>query len=400
MFITLNSVGLLARQIPTDRRNPAGFYINLQSTPFVTPVHELGHRLAKIDSLPYAQLMSSAGYLVMQKILQNLVITIFLATAFLAGCSSDSDAPMGELTLRLTDLPLDVNNIDSVCVAFNRITVHHVEQGEISIDYLPTPEQMSDETHCPMNGGTVRPVKLNALAGPVSVALAESFQVPSGRISWIRLHFVPGESVVIRKDAGFPYALNCNSCEPTDNNDGRGFKLVRSFDIPVNGNLALMVDIDLRRSLAFRPNAGEYNLNPTARIDIDDTLGGISGMVDESLIVEPGTIFDGSAVTDTGCAVYFYEAGTGPDDYFEDRVETSPVITTASVRYDIATGLYRYVTATLPGGTESDPILYNAALTCDLDDAEVDEELSFGPLIEDIAVVGGMMTLDVDFLAP
>jgi hypothetical protein len=329
----------------------------------------------------------------MQRISQNFLLTVFLITAGLAGCSSDSQVPMGELTLRLTDLPLDVNNIDSVCIAFNRITVHHTEQGDISIDYAPTPAQMSDETHCPIGEGTVRPVKLNALAGSLSVALAESFQVPAGRITWIRLHFVPDESVVIEKDM-LSYPVNCNSCEPTANNDGRGFKLVQSFDIPVNGNLAVMVDIDLRRSLSFRPNDQEYNLNPTARVEIDESLGGITGTVDGSLIVEPGAQFDGGEITDTGCAVYFYEAGVEPDDYFDDQELMSPVITTASVRYDVATGLYRYVTATLPGGTEEVPVDYSIALTCDLDDATTNENLTFVLRDPDtpVGVVGGLTT--------
>jgi hypothetical protein len=330
----------------------------------------------------------------MRRIALGLLLSIFLTGSFLSACSdSGSSTPTGELTLRLTDLPLELTKVDSVCIAFNRITIHHVEEGEISFDYAPPEEQVSDETHCPDIGGPVRPVKLNALEGSLSVALAESFQVPAGRITWIRLHFIPEASTVIYGDNMLPYPINCTSCEPTDDNIGRGFKLVQSFHVPENGNLALMIDIDLRRSLAFQPNNEEFRLNPTARVEIDESLGGIAGAVAESLIVDPGALYDGTNL-DTGCAVYIYDNGDGPEDYFDDPQET--VITTVSVRYDIATGLYRYVTSTLPGGTESVPVLYSAALTCDLDDATENEDLTFVGPKDDIEVVGGLTT-EVNF---
>ena len=210
-----------------------------------------------------------------------LVVTTVLSACGGGGGSSPQTAP---LTLRVTDSPIDPELIDAVCIRFTRITVHYAGQDEVTLDYNPLPSQVGPTTHC-MTGtvwngqSPVPPVRLSALGGPLTVALAESLQVPVGRVTWIRLHFATGSYVI--ETIGGQHPLACPSCEPTDNNAGRGFKLNRTFEVE-SGGLALTVDIDLLKSL--HEDSTGYVLRPTARIENTAELGTIAGRVDEGLI--------------------------------------------------------------------------------------------------------------------
>lgn len=298
-------------------------------------------------------------------------VLISSVAIFALGCSSGSDSSpeMAPLTLTITDAPVNLAEVDQVCVDFNRITLHYAGEDDVLLDYNPLPSQVRSETHCTTGtwDGTlpVPPIKLDALGGPLTVALAESMQVPVGRITWIRLHFTGGSFV--RDDLGGEHDLRCPSCDVTDNNDGRGFKLNRAFAVTTEG-LAVTVDVDLHKSL--HQNASGYVLRPTARIEVDETLGTIAGDVHEGIINSAGGMpFSGTDV-DTGCAVYIY---AGHDTTPEDHYDGSTVISTARVRYDLASGLYGYAAGALFGGTEGAPERYTAALTCDGDDPLVNE---------------------------
>ena len=295
-----------------------------------------------------------------------LVVTTILSAC--GGGGGGSPPQTAPLTLRVTDSPIDQTLIDAVCIRFTRVTVHYAGQDEVTLDYNPLPSQVSSATHCMTsnvwNGQSpVPPVRLSALGGPLTVALAESLQVPVGRITWIRLHFATG-SYVIETNGG-ERALTCASCEPTDNNAGRGFKLNRTFELE-SGGLALTVDIDLLNSL--HEDSGGYALRPTARIENTAELGTIAGLVADSRI-PPASRYVGTLV-ETGCAVYVYN-GHDPtivDDYHS----SSAVVSSARVRYSLALGRYAYAAGALPGGTVAQPKPYTVALTCDADDPLLD----------------------------
>jgi hypothetical protein len=308
------------------------------------------------------------------------------------GSSSSSPVETGPLTVSVTDLPVNSTTIARVCVDFNRITVHYAGQADVVLDYDPLPSQVTPATHCtpavpPWDGTPPVPaVWLDALGGPLTVALAESAQIPVGRITWMRLHFT-GESYVLDNWGG-EHDLRCPSCEETDNNDGRGFKLVDTFEVDSNG-LVLTVDIDLRKSL--HKDGSGYVLRPTARVERSETLGAIAGDVDAGLIPEQGGMAFTGADLDTGCAAYIYAGhDITPDDYFEG----SPVFATAAVRYNEGTGLYRYAAGGIPGGTDASPLPYTVALSCDsddplFDDSETDVSFTAG---QNANVVAGQTT--------
>ena len=307
----------------------------------------------------------------------------FLVTALtvlLAACSGGSSSPStGSLTLNVTDSAINTTAISAVCVSFSSITVHYASHPDVVVDYKPLPSQVTSLTHCPVQGGwdgtgvwdgtgDVPPVRLNALGGTLTAALAESLQIPVGRVTWIRLQFT-GNSYVL-DSAGGTYDLQCPSCDVTDNNGGRGFKLNRTFQVTSSG-LALTVDIDLLKSL--HQDSSGYVLRPTARIEPDDTIGTIAGTVDSSVITQlNGMTYDGSTI-ETGCAAYIFPgASVTPDDYYDG----SPVYSTARVRYDMTTDpsapSYRYAAGALPAG------MYTVAITCSPDDPMTDNSNTAG----------------------
>jgi hypothetical protein len=320
-----------------------------------------------------------------------LVLSVSAILSACGGGGGESSPQTAPLTLQVTDSPIDPTQIEAVCIRFTGITVHYAGQNEVALNYDPLPSQVRPETHC-MTGSTwtgqapVPAVRLSALGGPLTVALAESLQVPVGRVTWIRLHFAT-ESYVLEATGG-QEDLTCPSCEPTDNNAGRGFKLNRTFEVG-SGGLALTVDIDLLKSL--HEDSSGYVLRPTARIENTAALGTIAGTVHESLIGSP---YDGTTV-ETGCAVYVFE---GPDAVVDDHHLSSTVLSSARVRYSETLGHYAYAAGALPGGTAAQPLQYTVALTCDPDDptADATTEVTFTPGQNAGVVVG--QTTGIDFV--
>jgi hypothetical protein len=301
-------------------------------------------------------------------------ICAFTIAALLTACggsSSSSPPATGPLSLQVVDAPLDTTLIDRVCIRFIAITVHYAGQPDVRIDYEPLPSQVTPETHCTLGWdgvAPVPPVRLDALSGALSVALVDSLQVPVGRITWIRLHFDTGSFVTDSMGGEFPLA--CPSCEITDNNTGRGFKLNRTFEMTSSG-LALTVDIDLLKSL--HQNADGYVLRPTARIEVNGSLGTVAGGVATDLLTFlGGELYEGGD-TDTNCAIYVFPGDmSAPDDF---HYGGSHVVSTAHVRYTTENAMfdYAYAAGALPVADNGAPLSYRVALTCDDDDPLEDD---------------------------
>ncbi|MEN8180230.1 MAG: DUF4382 domain-containing protein, partial [Pseudomonadota bacterium] len=248
-----------------------------------------------------------------------------------------------------------------VCIHFTGISLHHSEGDIIQIPYDPS--TYTDDTACINNLPSENAlsanntVALSSLQGELSVPLLDTEQVKAGRYNWIRLDI--DESLSYVRDSEGLKELQCPSCD----DEQSGLKLNRGIVVPASGEAHFMIDVDLAKSLNKQPS-GNYKLRPTLRlIDLAET-GKITGTVAASLI--PGTISD----TDTGCKIYVYEGHDAvPDDYHE----TDDVLTSAKVLYDADSTSYQYVAAFLPTDSTAGPAPYTVALTCDIDDMEVDQ---------------------------
>ena len=296
---------------------------------------------------------------------------IALLLSACGGGGGGGGASTGSLSLSVTDSP--VTEDVAVCIHFTGISLHHSDGDLIQIPYDSSTyydpadgciDNVDPNNLGPQDDPSKNAVALSALQGVLSVQLMDSQEVKAGRYTWIRLDVDESLSYVV--DSGGRKNLSCPSCSA----DQSGLKLIQGITVPAGGAANFMIDIDLAKSLNKQPS-GDYKLRPTLRlVDLSET-GTISGSVDGSLI--PGMISE----TDTGCRVYVYsDHDITPDDIHDG----DNVLTTAKVLYEPGTMTYRYVAAYLPTDSTTDPTPYTVALTCDADDAEVDQNNDPGNL--------------------
>ena len=167
-------------------------------------------------------------------------------------------------------------------------------------------------------------------------------------------------------DSNGPKDLSCPSCD----GEKSGLKLNRGITVPAGGVADFMIDIDLAKSLNKKPS-GDYQLRPTLRLVNMFETGKITGVVERTLITN-------SVIgSETGCSVYVY-AGHDviPDNYHP----LDTVLTSTKVVYDMDSGLYKYTAAYLQTDSGSDSTPYTVALTCAVDDSEVDQNNDPDPL--------------------
>ena len=281
--------------------------------------------------------------------------------------SKDNTVKTGTVDARIADAPVD--GAQSVMIHFTEVTLHG--PGGNTVVSITDPI-----TGTP--GRTIDLLKFQS--GQWSGFFNQT--VTAGNYSWIRLDLDLSKSYI--QINGAQYALACTSC--TNN----GFKLNRSFVVPADGTLTLMLDFDLRKSITL-PNTGSliYKLRPTVRIVEANISGNVTGSVDPTLISSLGGF--------TGCSVYAYTGLNAQlDDVYIPFTGSMPAgqnnpVATAPV---VSGNNYNYNVAYLPGGD------YTLAVTCDAenDQADSDDALNFSAPINTQVTAG--QTTTVDFPAP
>ncbi|MGA9033496.1 MAG: DUF4382 domain-containing protein [Sulfuricaulis sp.] len=272
-----------------------------------------------------------------------------------SGGGGSSGAGTGTLSLQITDGP--VETADNVLIQFSGLEIQAADGKRTTLYYCQDPADATktvlSDTACTTPPAT-KQLDLLALSGGQTDFLLDSFTLPSGHYSWIRLMVDtadPLDSYIVV--SGTPHELTIPSGMQT------GMKLNRGFDVPAGGSADFTIDFDLRKSVHMT-GTGDYMLRPTLRMVDNIMAGSISGTVDALLV--PG-----------GCtpAVYVFEgSGVTPDDI--DGIAADPV-STASVKLDISDGIYKYKAAFLEAGS------YSIAYICDAaaDDPTVDNALTF-----------------------
>jgi hypothetical protein len=296
------------------------------------------------------------------------------------GGGGGGDESTGSISVSVTDAPAPDDA--EVCIHFSGITLHHSDGDRITIPFDPS-TYVDDTDACADNVPSDAPppanpannaVNLSSLQGVLSVALADSIEVKAGFYNWIRLDVDESLSYVI--DSGGQWDLRCTSCD----GEKSGLKLNRGITVPAGGEAQFMIDIDLAKSLNKKPD-GNYQLRPTLRLVNLVETGNIIGTIDGGLITGP------VIGSETVCSVYVY-AGHDviPDDYHP----TDNVLTSTEVVYDTDSGLYEYTAAYLQTDSGNDPTAYTMALTCDTDDADINQNNDpLNPTITDVIFTDG-----------
>jgi hypothetical protein len=300
-----------------------------------------------------------------------LKLLIPVALAFLiTACSgsdggsssvSDSQSTSGRgLVLNITDAPVNDKDIAEVWVRFTEVIVHPADGSD---DIIHNVEDVTD----PNNILPYREIELKSLVGGKTMLLGE-IPLDAGDYSWIRLVIDPDNTRIV-ETSGADYLVKCPSCTQS------GFKLNREFTIDSTGWIDFTIDFDLRKSLTLRrPNQPrenlDYILRPTLRIlDTELASSFIHGLVEDQH----------SELDPDACWVYVYEGGADiitPDDICLDPdtsicPQTDRPLLEAQVQLDAGTGNYVYNTGLIYPG------LYTAALVCEADDPDVDDDLLF-----------------------
>ncbi len=321
----------------------------------------------------------------------NLVLTVALCF-YLAACGTDSSSgnhnesigfggkPTPGVTvssddnsisnragfsLRLTDAPVD--DLARVVVQFTAVEMKR-EEGGWFLYTLPAPQ----------------PIDLLALHGLTTADLLLHMAIEPDVYKQIRfiVDDTPMANFVELKTGG---VFNLE----IPNGSTTGIKIKQMFTIPDDRLVNLTVDFDLRKSVKFKKTTGIYRLKAKTRLLVDDHVGVLRGTINPAQLVDP-TCSD--LDPDTHNAVYVYSGHDAvTDDIDETSTSNNEPVTTTTLSYDGATGLYIYEAAFLP---QDD---YTLAFTCnaDTEDLEADDNLPFFHTLN-----ASVMVTDTTFLKP
>lgn len=294
----------------------------------------------------------------MIKPLQKTVLAMSIAAVTLAGCnlSGGSAAGNGSLSLDITDAPVD--NASEVTVIFSGVDLQSANGVRTEIRYEEP-----------------KSINLLSLQGGITESLLESETLPAGDYEWIRLVLDAEQdsaSYIVIDEA--QYDLFIPSGAQT------GLKLVNGFTVPVNGELSLTIDFDLRKSIVApkgNPKAN-YFLKPALRLVDNSEVGHIAGVVASTTITE-----------NCSAAVYVYEGfDVEPGDVGGDGNEplASALVDTDQTGVDE----FEYKVAFLVAGE------YTASFTCDaaMDDPEEADDLVFIGTQNVVVEAGATATAD------
>lgn len=264
-----------------------------------------------------------------------------MATLFLFVSCGQNGTETGRVTLSITDAPVTAEGLIGVYITFSEITVNVAGTEEWqSLAFFE-------------DGFTLN---LLDLSEGVTELLAAEVELPAGQINQMRFILdaaeegdLPGteSGCYLEYIGGITYPLRVPSGSES------GFKAVNSFDVPINGDVRVTADFDIRKSLVY--SGGIYKLKPVIRLIVDDEAGKINGRLivnDESLKY----------------SVYAYEAGSYTDDEITADSEGVQFASAVSSTYAcipegetelrymlafLAEGEYDLIVASHDGGTDS-----------------------------------------------
>lgn len=279
------------------------------------------------------------------------------------GGSGSSDDATGSVSLNVTDAPTDA--FTEVVVTFTGVTLQPADGERITIEF--------DEP---------KTLDLLDLQGGKTAPLLEDVEVAAGEYAWIRLSLDESNLYVMNKSGGME-TLAVPSGGQT------GLKLVSGFNVAAGGESDFTIDFDVRKSIVDPQGNGvaaDYFLKPALRLVNNLEIGSISGTVDYA------TINQGDSCDYEGMTYIYMGADAEPTD-LNVNAETGPLMA-VPVNDDENPGTYTYKAAFLSEGD------YTVSYSCELDDNETDNALTFIDTQNVTVVAGETSTADIDAPAP
>ena len=263
-------------------------------------------------------------------------------TLLAAGCGgSGSGGKTGQLSLGISDHPM--HDATKVCIAFTGVEIKPKNGPPIMAE--PFMEETSNINVLEFQGMNAAPLLMN-------------YELPAGDIQWIRLavNAVRGgtggtgddpTSTECQGDASY-LAMDSETYNlyiPSGSESG--LKLHGNIIVPQGGAADFTAEIDLMKSVAYPTGLDpDVILRPTLRLVNNAEVGGLTGQVDEALIVD-------------GCdpSVFIFE-----DDGMDAALDAANSLTSAMVNAevnDMDMTEYHYTIGHLLGGD------YEIAFSCD-----------------------------------
>ena len=253
----------------------------------------------------------------MKRLIVLLIAPIML---FVLGACEKSESTKGTLTLSMTDAPIDTDGIKGVYITVTSIQYNH-GGAWVTAEEFEGPKTFN----------------LLDLTRGVSEMMG-SFELEAGSYNQIRFMLdIPEHNQGNISNPGCYIEFDDQTTKPLFVPSGgqTGYKAVGSFDVPVNGEVSVTADFDVRKAVVAT-GSGKYILKPTIRLVVDNQSGTIRG----SLTNVP---------TDNKVVVYAYQAGTYSNSELTPANEETPKFANA-VSSDVVDLLSQYHIAYLAAG--------------------------------------------------
>jgi len=291
----------------------------------------------------------------MKKLVSLLVLIIFVSFVFVS-CEEDDSENKGNLTLSITDAPIDMTNVTGVYLTISEIQAHTSTSGE---DWITFEEYEGPQTF-----------NILELTNGES-ALLGSFILESAHYTQLRFFLDAAEVDDPVKNKLFPESPGCyiefsdGSTKPlfVPSASTSGWKAVGAFDVPLNGDVAITADFDARKSVIKRGANDFYILKPTIRIIVDDQAGKIVGGLTNIPV-------------GVDIIIYAYEDGTYTSTEAEDPMNDTTARFPNAITSDIADDSDSYHLSFLAAAT------YDLVVTTSIE-GEFQEVLG---IVEDVVV--------------
>ncbi len=262
----------------------------------------------------------------MKKLISLIVLTIFAAFVFVS-CEDDSDSTKGNLTLSITDAPIDNSTVAGVYLTITGVQYHKSNNDWQTFEDYEGPQKFNI---------------LELVNG--ESALLGSFEMDAGTYTQLRFMLdAPEYGTPNPSNPGCYIEFTDATQEPLFVPSGyeTGWKAVGAFTVPINGDVAVTADFDARKSVFEAGVTGMYLLKPTIRLIVDNQAGQIVGGL--------SNISDGVDIV-----VYAYEDGVyTTSEADEPAGDTTPRFPNA-------------VTSSIADEADSYHLAYLAPMTYDL----------------------------------
>ena len=243
----------------------------------------------------------------------KLFIAVFSLVVLLSffSCGSGSSEVNGTLSLSLTDAPLvDEDNVTGVYISITGIE-YHTQGGWKTMGDFNT---------------SINPINLLQWQDGKSISLGD-FQLPAGKYTQMRFMLDAAEENEKPKSntgcfIGFDNDTNQTLYVPSGSQTG--YKAIGNYDVPVNGEVNMTADFDVRKSIVKSGDGSYYKLKPTIKLVVTNEAGSIKGTVSNLEI-------------NSTYVVYAYEYENATSTWDEDETNDPDPSDAADIRFQNAT---------------------------------------------------------------